>query len=105
MSGCNFQKKYCIFGRKIFFTLANSVGPDEIQHYAAFHLGLHCLPKYSFRGFSNTKGLNCITLCVPYKCPLSIQVKINKNVQRKIVNIFIPISFNICSGCSKEPSH
>ena len=24
--------------------------------YAAFHLGLHWLQKYSFRGFSNTKG-------------------------------------------------
>ena len=25
--------------------------------------------------------------------------------ERKIVNIFLPISFNICFGCSKEPSH
>ena len=25
-------------------------------------------------------------------------------VERKIVNIFLPISFNICFGCSKEPS-
>ena len=24
--------------------LTNSVDPDEIPHYAAFHLGLHCLP-------------------------------------------------------------
>ena len=23
----------------------------------------------------------------------------------KIVDIFLPISFNICFGCSKEPSH
>ena len=29
----------------------------------------------------------------------------NKNFQRKIVNIFLPINFNICFGCSKEPSH
>ena len=28
-----------------------------MQHYAAFHLGLHCLQKYSFKGFPNTKGL------------------------------------------------
>ena len=27
-----------------------------MQHYAAFHLGLHCLQKCSFRGFQNTKG-------------------------------------------------
>ena len=25
-----------------------------MQHYAAFHLGLHCLQTYLFRGFSNT---------------------------------------------------
>ena len=25
--------------------------------------------------------------------------------QRKIVNIFLPINFNICFGCSKELSH
>ena len=26
--------------------------------YAAFHLGLHCLSKYSFKGFLVLKGLN-----------------------------------------------
>ena len=25
--------------------------------------------------------------------------------QSKIVNFFLPISFNLCFGCSKEPSH
>ena len=33
------------------------------------------------------------------------QVYINKKFQRKIVNSFLPINFNICFGCSKEPSH
>ena len=28
-----------------------------------------------------------------------------QNFQSKIVNIFLPINFNICFGCSKEPSH
>ena len=28
---------------------ANSVDPDEMQHYAAFHLGRHCLPKHPLR--------------------------------------------------------
>ena len=41
--GYNFQKKYCIFGLMIFFTIANSVDPDKMPHYAAFFLGLHCL--------------------------------------------------------------
>ena len=36
--------------------LAISVDPDEMQHYAAFHLGLHCLPKYPSRGIQYTKG-------------------------------------------------
>ena len=31
--------------------------------------------------------------------------QINKHFQGKIVNFFLPISFNICFGCSKEPSH
>ena len=38
---------------RIVFILANSLGPDEMQQYAAFHLGLHCLPKYTFRELSS----------------------------------------------------
>ena len=26
-----------------------------------------------------------------------------QNLERKIINIFLPISFSICFGCSKEP--
>ena len=29
---------------KVGLMLANSADTDEVQHYAAFHLGLHCLP-------------------------------------------------------------
>ena len=36
---------------------------------------------------------------------IKAQVSINKNVQQKIVNIFLPINLSICVGCSKEPSH
>ena len=36
--------------------IASTADPDEMQHYAAFHLGLHCLLKYLFRGFPYTKG-------------------------------------------------
>ena len=42
---------------KIVLILANSADPDEMQHNAAFHLGLHCLPKYLFSSSSEyTKG-------------------------------------------------
>ena len=34
---------------KIIFTLTNSSYPDEMQHFAALHLGLRCLSKYSLR--------------------------------------------------------
>ena len=48
-----------------------SVDPDERHHYAAFHLGLPCLQKYSFRGFPNTQGykaITCIGRVVAPKC-------------------------------------
>ena len=37
--------------------IINSVDLDEMQDYAAFHLGLHCLPKYPFYGFQYTIGV------------------------------------------------
>ena len=43
VSGYNCKKNIVLFYLKILFTLTNSVDPDEMQHYAAFHLGLHCL--------------------------------------------------------------
>ena len=46
MSGSNFQKNIVFFCLKIFF----------YQLCASYHLGLHCLQKYLFRGFLNTKG-------------------------------------------------
>ena len=45
-----------LFCLKIICNLTNIVDIDEMQHYAAFHLDLHCLQKYSFRDFQNTKG-------------------------------------------------
>ena len=45
-------------GKNIFFSFsedpfvkANSADPHEMLHSTAFHLGLHCLPRYTFRGF------------------------------------------------------
>ena len=42
------------FQLKVIFTFTNSVDPDEMQHYAEFHMDLHCLQKYLFRVFLNT---------------------------------------------------
>ena len=46
--------KLCLLSLKIvFFILANCEDPDEMLPYAAFHLALHCLPKYLFTGIQN----------------------------------------------------
>ena len=50
------QKHIVFFCLRIFLTFPNSVDTDEMQHNAAFHRGLHCLHKYSFRGLTKTKG-------------------------------------------------
>ena len=55
-SQVDFSKLIYISVSEIVLILANSVDPDEMQHYAAFHLGLHCLQKHPFRGFKNTRG-------------------------------------------------
>ena len=50
------QVKYYISFSEDRFVLANSADPDEMPHHAAFHLGLHCLPKYPFRCLWFSKG-------------------------------------------------
>ena len=56
VTGYNFQKHIVFISLKIDFVFAKSADPDEMQHNAAFHLGLHCLRKYPFRGFLSTMG-------------------------------------------------
>ena len=41
---------------EIVFIFANSAGPDEMMHFATFHLGLHCLPKDPIMGFPVYNG-------------------------------------------------
>ena len=54
----SFFLNYDVFlSLEIVLILPNSADPDEMQHNAAFHLGLHCLPKCSFMGFPAYKGL------------------------------------------------
>ena len=42
---------------KSFFILTNRANPDEMMHYAATHLGLHCLPMNLLAGIQNEKGI------------------------------------------------
>ena len=51
------SKNIIFLSLKISYVFPNSADPDEMQHYAAFHLGLHCLPRYPFiRDFWSTIG-------------------------------------------------
>ena len=50
------KKDIVFLSLKIVSVLTNSADPDEMLRYAAFHLGLHCLSKYLFRGFRSKKG-------------------------------------------------
>ena len=50
------SKNIIFLSLMINFVLANSADPDEMPHYVAFYLDLHCLPKYPFWGFWSTKG-------------------------------------------------
>ena len=52
----HFPKNIVFLSLKMEFALGNGVDPDEMMHNAAFHLGLHCLPKYLLRGILSTKG-------------------------------------------------
>ena len=47
--------RFIFLSPKIGFVLANSTDPDEMPHYAAFHLGHHCLPKYPFWGYWSSR--------------------------------------------------
>ena len=41
---------------KVLYVYTNHADPDEMLHNAAFHQGIHCLPKYSLGSLQDTKG-------------------------------------------------
>ena len=61
-----------------------------------YHFGLH--------GRFRTDCIFLAVVLLNLDVSAYAQVYIDKIVQHKIVNIFLPIIFNICFGCSKEPS-
>ena len=55
-TGYNFQIKIAFLSLKMVLVLANNGDHGEMPHHAAFHLGLHCLPKCEFRSHLYRKG-------------------------------------------------
>ena len=51
--------------------LANSEDPDEMQHYAAFHQGLHCLLKLKQPSGTEIHHNLGISTCDPFKYRMS----------------------------------
>ena len=50
--------------------------------------------------------LKCSPLIMLYLGSIGIDIGLDKQkIERKIVNIFLPISLNMWFGCSKELSH
>ena len=82
------------------FTFANSVDSDEMQHDAAFHLGLHCLQKYSFWGpkIQRVKNIIVITiwdLAVPKHVFMESPMKTKHSVYVKVVTPEIAVMFPV----------
>ena len=48
------------------FSLPKSADPDEMPQNVAFHLGLHCLPNYTFMNFQYKKGSITLTVISPF---------------------------------------
>ena len=56
-----------------------------------------------FIGLWSPAGGGGLIVSIPDLCTLTY---LDKQIfERKIFYIFLPISFNICFGCSKDPSH
>ena len=59
---------------KVVLFLANSADPDKMQHYAAFYLGLHCLPEYLLRVFSIQRVKKGNNLKTHSNCKISVAI-------------------------------
>ena len=105
----NIFTQNCILG-----TLANSVDPDEMQPNAAFHQGLHYLPRSKPPSETeihhDLENITCDPLKLHNGLPHAYYIKCyvwenpsEYSILSKIV--IFPIYFITCYWCSIEPSH
>ena len=67
--------------------LANSEDPDEMQHYAAFHQGLHCLLRLKQPSVTEiVNNLETFT-CDPLKCKMGNPILIVLTCMGKSIRI------------------
>ena len=92
-----------------FTDIGNSCPSREYLTFQICILTLFAKIKFS-RKFPDLQYADClqpilIAIRVSGSCNKNRFRFINKNFQRKTVNIFLSIIFNKCFWCSKEPSH
>ena len=81
------------------FNIGNGAYPDEMQHYATFHLGLHCLPKRPFVGHKETVQTQIrhsrIPLIIePLKITICVKViEFRTNLKNWVKHIQRPLPF------------
>ena len=78
--------KNAFLSLNIDFVFPNSADPDKIPHYAAFHLGLHCLLKYTYLWVSGLQWVIAIYADMPL-CETGIQ----KIEEIKFIKIEYPV--------------
>ena len=104
------QKKYCILLSEDLFYLYKQCRPWVFTVCKSTHLGVSRI--------QSVKGINKLRVVpthflwavisdggISWSYTLDFRDNINTILQRKIVNIFLPIIFDIQFGCSKELSH
>ena len=87
-----------------FLVSENNVEPDEIPHYVAFHMGLHCLPKYPFRGFRFSKINLEILTYDPLICTMNR--RLFTGIIHQYTNAIInkkTLSYDVASGSEITP--
>ena len=89
-------------GSTSIYTTENGDDIEEIQEAGHNHVGY--INICTTENEDNLEELNMEDGHEDYGTP-SISTGLEKKIQRKIINIFLPIIFNICFGSSKEPSH
>ena len=76
-------------------TLANSEDPDEMPHKAAFHLSLHCLPKYQQSSgteiYRFIEILSANTSCEMGNSIPVLSTCMEKSIRKKRVELFVDI--------------
>ena len=96
---------------KFTFILANSEDPDEMPHYAAFHLGLHCFPKYPSTSYQPKRVTKVVNLMCAFSHVATvglrlglarlIEISVNRSIYKRktIIDMKIQksVTFYVCS--------